>query len=316
MGRPEAATMQRRRFLAVCGAGLLAGCPGWSGDDTPDDTGKPGSSGGGPDDGTDPGTVGGPTLSVSVGKLQPALVAMSTPDSIGVYSADRTQCPFLQLAVERGDPLPPGPLGAILPVRRRRARPPRGRRVTGHLAALRRGGEPLRRRQRRGVGLLPAAGDRHARGGRTDVVRQRLGPIAAAPGAAGRRPAAAVRVLVGSGVGRGGRVAGRRGLGPQCGRARRPVCRGAEPLRTAGRVHPCRLRLPAGPGRRDRDVDPRDARAGRAGGVVGNGRPDGGDLPPALARRPVPADRRGRLAGVRRGAAASPGRTFYPPDRA
>jgi hypothetical protein len=96
--------MQRRRFLAVCGAGLLAGCLGESGDDTPDDTGKPGSSGGGPDDGTDPGTVGGPTLSVSVGKLQPALVAMSTPDSIGVYSGDRTQYLFLQLAVERGDP--------------------------------------------------------------------------------------------------------------------------------------------------------------------------------------------------------------------
>jgi hypothetical protein len=106
--------MQRRRFLAVCGAGLLAGCLGESSADTPDrasdtpDDGSPGSSGSdtpGSDGGTDTGgdSGDGTGLSVSVEKLQPALVAMSTPDSIGVYSADRTQYLFLQLAVERGE---------------------------------------------------------------------------------------------------------------------------------------------------------------------------------------------------------------------
>lgn len=101
--------MQRRRFLAVCGAGLLAGCLGESAGDTPDDAGDQESPNGDTpegDDGTDTGGAGGDGigLSVSVEKLQPALVAMSTPDSIGVYSADRTQYLFLQLAVERGEP--------------------------------------------------------------------------------------------------------------------------------------------------------------------------------------------------------------------
>jgi hypothetical protein len=99
--------MQRRRFLTVCGAGLLAGCLGESGANTPDDAGEPGSPGDTPgeDDTPSDGASDGPAVSVDVETLQPALVALSTPDSIGVYSADRTQYLFLQLAAE-GDEAP------------------------------------------------------------------------------------------------------------------------------------------------------------------------------------------------------------------
>ena len=103
--------MRRRHLLALCGAGLtgLAGCTsGQSAEPTspPDDA--PGDGGGGSDeDGTTPtpdsSTPGG-SLDASVLALQPALVHLATPDSLGVSSDADTQYLFLSLSVTGGEP--------------------------------------------------------------------------------------------------------------------------------------------------------------------------------------------------------------------
>lgn len=94
--------MNRRRYVAICGAGLagLAGCLGGFGDGDgagdPTTTGPSGRTGTTPPDGV--------ALSVSPERLQPGVVTMTSPDSIGVRDAGGKQYLFLRLDVSAGTP--------------------------------------------------------------------------------------------------------------------------------------------------------------------------------------------------------------------
>jgi len=108
--------MRRRHLLALCGAGLagLAGCAsGQSAEPASQTDDAPGGGDGGPDgdgspDGEDTATPDGSTpggsLDASVLALQPALVHLATPDSLGVSSDPDTQYLFLSLSVTDGEP--------------------------------------------------------------------------------------------------------------------------------------------------------------------------------------------------------------------
>ena len=103
--------MRRRHLLALCGAGLagLAGCTSGQPAETASPTDDaPGDGGGGSDhDGTtttpDRSTPAS-SLGVSVLALQPALVHLATPDSLGVSSEPDTQYLFLSLSATDGEP--------------------------------------------------------------------------------------------------------------------------------------------------------------------------------------------------------------------
>jgi len=99
--------MRRRTLLAVCGTGLagLAGCsssPDTTGD-TPDDDALSGSPSPTVTSGGGSGSDG--SLSVSVLKLQPALVTLASADQFGVYSDD-DQYLFLEVSVTDGEAPP------------------------------------------------------------------------------------------------------------------------------------------------------------------------------------------------------------------
>lgn len=101
--------MRRRHLLALCGAGL-AGLAGCASDQPTDDPSGAGRSDGvdSPDDtATTPDrTPPAGSLAASVLALQPAVVTLATPDSLGVSGEPDTQYLFLSVAVTAGDPPP------------------------------------------------------------------------------------------------------------------------------------------------------------------------------------------------------------------
>ena len=101
--------MRRRHLLALCGAGLagLAGCTsGQPTEGNPSGTGTPDGGTDGPGGTTttpDRSTPASP-LDASVLALQPAVVRLATPDSLGVSSEPDTQYLFLSVSVTAGEP--------------------------------------------------------------------------------------------------------------------------------------------------------------------------------------------------------------------
>jgi hypothetical protein len=113
--------MQRREFLALGGFGIagLAGCLGSTGANTDDPTATPTPTDTATPTDTDPTdtstptetetptdttTVAGADLSVTVERVQPAVVELATPDSIDAFSDAETQYLYLWIEVTNGAP--------------------------------------------------------------------------------------------------------------------------------------------------------------------------------------------------------------------
>lgn len=99
--------MRRRTLLTACGTTLagLAGCVSTSAPGGSDETttqGTPTTTAGTTDPTTESGDPSS-SLSVSVISLQPAVVELATPDSLGVYGHGSNQYLFIEITVDSGE---------------------------------------------------------------------------------------------------------------------------------------------------------------------------------------------------------------------